>query len=58
MYRTRCIHCNSLGAVLPSQQYMCKDQQMLNHDSVYTKYILEVDGTFGGCPSGSPHCTR
>ena len=37
---------------------MCKDQQLLDHDSVYTKYTLEVDGTFGGCPSGSPHCTR
>ena len=37
---------------------MCSGQEKLSHNSVYTKYELEVDGTFGGCPSGAAHCTK
>ena len=37
---------------------MCKGQQLLDHDSVYTKYIVEVDSTFGGCPTGGARCTK
>ena len=38
--------------------YMCKDQKELSYDSVYDQYIVEVDQTFGGCPSGAPSCTK
>ena len=37
---------------------MCKDQQELDHDSVYTQYTLTVDSTFGGCPSGARDCSK
>jgi hypothetical protein len=37
---------------------MCKGQQILDHDSVYTKSIVEVDGTFGGCPGGERTCSK
>ena len=37
---------------------MCKTQQELSHDSVYTKYTLEVDGSYGGCPSGARSCSK
>eukprot|EP01052_Picozoa_sp_SAG31_P046111 SAG31_NODE_8685_length_1406_cov_1.308340_2_plen_133_part_00 len=37
---------------------MCRGQELLDHDSVYTKYTVEVDGTFGGCPMGDAHCTK
>ena len=37
---------------------MCASMAIVRHDSVYTKYVLEVDGSFGGCPSGDAACTR
>eukprot|EP00035_Acanthoeca_spectabilis_P003122 m.91471 g.91471 ORF g.91471 m.91471 type:complete len:208 (-) comp11939_c0_seq1:1600-2223(-) len=36
---------------------MCKNAQVLDRDSVYTKTIVEADGSFGGCPSGDRTCT-
>lgn len=38
--------------------YLCKTQQELSHDSVYTQYTLEVDGSYGGCPSGARSCNK
>ena len=40
------------------QSPMCNTVNITHHDQVYTKYILEVDSTFGGCPSGDRRCTK
>jgi hypothetical protein len=37
---------------------MCASMSIVRHDSVYTRYVLEVDGSFGGCPDGAAPCTR
>lgn len=37
---------------------LCKDRKIVAHDGVYTQYLLEVDSTFGGCPSGDASCTK
>jgi hypothetical protein len=38
--------------------YLCKDQQELEYNNVYTKYLVQVDSTFGGCPSGARNCSK
>jgi hypothetical protein len=30
---------------------------MLEHDQVYSQIVVEVDGRFGGCPSGANNCS-
>jgi hypothetical protein len=30
---------------------------MLEHDQVYSEIVVEVDGSFGGCPSGANDCS-
>lgn len=30
---------------------------MLEHDQVYSQLVVEVDGSFGGCPSGANNCS-
>jgi len=37
---------------------MCRTKSTLDRDSVYTMTVLEVDSTFGGCPSGARTCSK
>lgn len=38
--------------------YMCRNERDLARDSVYTETVVEVDGTFGGCPTGARACSH
>lgn len=40
--------------------FMCQDFQKVlqTNDQVYTKIVVEVDSTYGGCPGGSVECSQ
>ena len=37
--------------------WLCHQRHLLYRDQVYTRTRLQVDATFGGCPSGDPACS-
>ena len=40
--------------------FMCRDFQKIlqTKDQVFTEIVVEVDGSFGGCPDGSQKCSQ